>query len=65
MFLGDHGLPFAHTVTTAYYVSVPEFSALCEKAGFTVEEVTPAALGGTATTWRFWLASRKINAPHD
>jgi len=39
MFLGDHGLPFAHAVTTAYYVSVPEFSALCEKAGFTVEEV--------------------------
>lgn len=33
MFLGEHGLPFAHAVTTAYYVSVPEFSALCEKAG--------------------------------
>ena len=39
MFLGDHGLPFAHAVTTAYYVNVPEFSALCDKAGFTVEEV--------------------------
>ena len=37
--LGEHGLPFTHAVTTAYYVSVPEFSALCEKAGFTVEEV--------------------------
>ena len=23
MYLGEHGLPFAHTVTTAYYVSVP------------------------------------------
>ncbi len=39
MFLGEHGLPFTHAVTTAYYVSFPEFSALCEKAGFTVEEV--------------------------
>ena len=33
MFLGEHGLPFTHAVTTAYYVSFPEFSALCEKAG--------------------------------
>ena len=39
MFLDEHGLPLAHAVTTAYYVSIPEFSALCEKAGFTVEEV--------------------------
>lgn len=45
MFLGEHGLHFAHAVTTAYYVSVPEFSALCEKAGFTVEEVHTRSTG--------------------
>ena len=45
MFLGEHGLPFAHTVTTAYYVSVPEFSALCEKVGFTVEEIHTRSIG--------------------
>lgn len=54
---------FAHAAQTAYYVSVPEFSALCEKAAFTVKGSHPQHR--EATTTGDSGVSQKINAPHD
>lgn len=45
MFLGEHGQPFDHAVTTAYYVSVSGFSAFLEDTEFTIAEVHTRSTG--------------------